>query len=150
MSGLVSYDLFKSRLGIGNCGFTLEGGIYEMFINNTGTSIKGTIVIASESINNAVDIAPANSENAIGIIYESGIPKGGLVKVVVFGKAQVLIKDGEESNSGYWCGVSNEKGRMYQLTGAPSPTLNKKKIGSSLESKASGKNMLALIQLNFN
>lgn len=148
MSGLVSYDLFRARLGIGNCGFTLEGGIYEMFINNTGTSVKGTIVIASISVSNGVDISPANCINSIGVIYESGVSNGSLIKVIVYGKAQVLLKKGESTNKGYWCGVSDEDGRMFSLVPQSVGKQNAKKIGYSLETKRKGNNVLALVQLN--
>jgi len=33
--------------------------------------------------------------------YEIGITKGFLVKVVVYGKTQVLLKDGEAATKGY-------------------------------------------------
>lgn len=150
MSGMVSYDLFTNRIGIGSNGFTLEGGTYETFINNTGTSIRGTIVVASTTINNAVDIAPVSSNMPIGVIYEDGIANGSPVKVVVYGKAQVLLKDGEVANNGYWCGVSDVAGRMYQLSTAPITTEYNQEIGHSLEANNSGTNVLSLIQIHFN
>ncbi|MDF2865372.1 MAG: hypothetical protein K0R72_181 [Clostridia bacterium] len=150
MSGVVSYDLFSEKLGIGNCGFTPEGGIYETFINNTGISIKGTIVIASLSVNNAVDIAPANSQMPIGVIYEDGIINGSPVKVVVYGKAQVLLKNGESAINGYWSGVSDIPGRMYQLSTLLLDIDHNKEVGHSIESKSSGTNVLSLIQMHFN
>lgn len=115
MSGLVSYELFNSRFPSGTNGFTSEGGIYEIFINKTGAdSVKGTIVVASTSVDNAVSIAPAGSPMPIGVIYESGIADGSSVKVVVYGKAQVLLADGHAATHGYWCGVSSlVAGRMY-------------------------------------
>lgn len=155
MTGTVSYDLFNTKLGTGNIiGFTSEGGIYETFINNIGNtgdlSVKGTIVVASTSVDNAVDIAPANSQMPIGVIYESGIAKGSLVKVVVYGKAQVLLKDGESATRGYWAGVSDVAGRMYQASTAPSTTEHNREIGHSLATTASGENVLSYVQMHFN
>lgn len=150
MSGVVSYDLLTEKFGIGNIGFTPEGGMYELFINNTGVSVKGTIVIASTSIDNAVDIAPANSNFPIGVIYETGINNGAFVKVVVYGKAEVLLKNGESSTNGYWCGVSNVDGRMYQLSSLLLDLDHNKEIGHSLQSKSDGTNVLSLIQMHFN
>lgn len=148
MSGLVNYELFASRLGSGNCGFTSEGGFYEKFVNNTGLSVKGTIVVVSKTISNGVDIAPANSNFAVGVIYENDVPNGSLVKVVVYGKAQVLLKDGESSSNGFWCGTSDTDGRMYQLdTTSDNIDLNKT-IGSGLEVKFGANNVLALVQLH--
>lgn len=149
MSSLVNYDLFTSRLGIGNCGFTLEGGFYEKFINNTGLSVKGTIVVISTTISNGVDIAEANSKSAIGVIYESGIPNGSAIKVVVYGKAQVLLKDGESSNNGYCYGTSDVPGRMYKINIVEQNLDFGKQIGYSLEEKSSGTDTLALVHLNF-
>ena len=150
MSGLVGYELFAARVGGGSNGFTTEGGIYETFINNTGISVKGTIVVASTSADNAVDIAPANSQMPMGAIYENGIVNGSNVKVVVYGKAEILLKDGESSNRGYWCGVSDTAGRMYQLSAAPSTTEHNREIGHSLKTTTSGINVLSLIQMHFN
>lgn len=151
MSGVVSYDLFNSRFPSSGNGFTSEGGVYETFINDTGTaSVKGTVVVASTSVANAVSIAPANSSLPIGAIYENGIANGSNVKVVVYGKAQVLLKDGESSSLGYWCGVSDVAGRMYQQATAPSTTEHNREIGHSIQAVASGTNVLSLIQMHFN
>lgn len=151
MSGVVSYELFAGKFG--TSGFTTEGGIYETFVNKTGdTSVKGTIVAASTTTDNAVYTAPASSTVPIGIIYESGIADGSPVKVVVYGKAQVLLVDSTgTSSNGFWCGVSSTPGRMYQASTAPTDVSEHScEIGHSLESKASGTNVLALIQVHFN
>lgn len=150
MSGTVSYDLFTERLG-SNSGFTAEGGFYQTFINNTGLSEKGTIVVASDSIDNAVEIAPASSQMPMGVIYESGIANGSLVKVVIYGRAQVLLKDGEAAFQGHWAGVSNIAGRMYQLLSPPILTLaaHNTKIGNSLEETGSGTDVLSFVQIQF-
>jgi len=150
MSGMVSYELFTTKVGSGNSGFTSEGGIYETFINNTGISIKGTIVSASTIVSNAVDIASASSQMSIGVIYENGVIDGLPVKVVVYGKAQVLLKNGVTSTNGYWCGVSDVAGRMYQLSLVPSTIEYNREIGHSLETNIGVLNVLSLVQLHFN
>jgi len=151
MSGVVSYELFSAKVGGSGSGFTSEGGIYETFVNNTGvSSVKGTIVIASTTVYNGVSIAPANTEMPIGVIYENGIANGLPVKVVVYGKAQVLIKNGESSSYGFWCGVSDVAGRMYQTSLNPGTTSHNREIGHSLEAKTSGINVLSLVQMHFN
>lgn len=150
-SGVVSYDLFFAKFGAGSNGFTSEGGYFQTFINNTGISVKGTIVIASVHVDNAVDTAPANTSMPIGVIYESGVPNGSPVKVVVYGKAQVLLKDGETAACGYWCGMSDTNGRMYQTDTFPGTTEHVREIGHSLETiSASGTNILSFVQLHFN
>lgn len=150
MSGVVSYDLFSQRFGTGSSGITTDGGFFQTFINNTGSSVKGTIVIASTTVNNAVDIAPANSDSPIGVILENGVANGQPVKVVVYGKAEVLLKDSTSSTRGYWCGVSDVAGRMYQLSTVPSTTEHSREIGHSLESKSAGTNVLSLVTIHFN
>lgn len=150
MSGAVSYELFSEKAGGSNCGFTPEGGIYQTFINNSGTSVKGTIVIASASVDNAVDIAPGASKSPIGIIYEDDIENGELVKVVTSGKAAVLLENTKHSTRGYWCGVSDTAGRMYQKISAPTTiTEHSREIGHSLENKNSGTDILSIVQLQF-
>lgn len=150
MSGAVSYELFSEKAGGINCGFTPEGGIYQTFVNNTGTSVKGTIVIASASVDNAVDIAPGESKVPLGIIYENGIANGALVKVVTSGKAQVLLENTKHSTRGHWCGVSPTAGRMYQKISAPTTiSEHSREIGHSLESKNSGTDILSTVQLQF-
>lgn len=151
MSGAVSYELFNSKFPNGTYGFTSEGGLYETYDNRTGaTSVKGTIVIASASYDDAVDIAPDGSVMPIGIIYESGIADGSSVKVVVYGKAQVLLEDGEASTHGNWCGVSSTtEGRMYQ-DATPPAAQHFQEIGHSLQDNSSGTDVLSLVQLHFN
>jgi hypothetical protein len=150
MSGVVSYDLFSSRLG-GTSGFTSEGGFFQYFVNNTGaTSILGTIVVASTTLANAVMVAPANSPMPIGIIAESGIANGDPVKVVTYGKAYVLLENGLSSSLGYWCGVSPTAGRMYQLLAVPTTLDHNREIGYSLQANSSGTDVLSLVQVHFN
>lgn len=154
MSGLVSYDLFAAKVGSSTSGFTSEGGIYETFINKTGApSIKGTIVVASTAtdVYNGVAIAPVSSPMPIGVIYENGIADGSPVKVVVYGKAQVLLEDNSNAVNGYWCGVStSQTGRMIQLDSVPSTAQHNTEIGHSLQKVTGGTNVLALVQVHFN
>lgn len=151
MSGLVSYELYNSRFPSGTNGFTSEGGFYEKFINKTGaSSVKGTIVVASTSTDNAVGKAPAGSTMPIGVIYETGIADGSSVKVVVYGKAEVLLADGQSATHGYWCGVSaSVAGRMYQDVAPPTDN-HSREIGHSLQTHASGTDVLSLVQIHFN
>lgn len=150
MSGVVGYELFDSKIGSSGNGFTSEGGMYQVFINKTGSnSTKGTIVVASTTTDNAVGLAPGETKMPIGVIYESGIADGSPVKVVTYGKADVLLKNGESATHGFWCAVSDTAGRMYQES-EPNPTEHYREIGHCLESKSSGTNVLARIQLHFN
>lgn len=150
MSGVVSYELFSSRFP-GTSGFTSDGGLFEYFTNDTGAaSVLGTIVIASTAVANAVSTAPANSPMPIGVIAENGVANGSPVKVVTYGKAYVLLKDGETSNLGYWCAVSDTAGRMAQQSTVPSLPTHNQGIGHSLQTNASGTDVLSLVQIHFN
>ncbi|MFA6867625.1 MAG: hypothetical protein WCR54_08960 [Clostridia bacterium] len=150
MSSSVSYELYNTKMTTGGSWFTPEGGSYETFINKTGAnSIKGTIVVASTTTDNAVGIAPAETKMPIGVIYENGIADGSSVKVVTYGKADVLLKNGQAATNGYWCAVSDVNGRMYQES-EPNTVEHYREIGHSLESKSSGTDVLARVQLHFN
>ena len=150
MSGVVSYELLSSKVP-SDSGWTADGGLYITLINNTGTaSVKGTVVSASTTIDNGVDIAPADSDMPIGAIAENGIANGSPVKVTVSGKAYVLIKDGLVSTRGYWCGMSDTAGRMYEAAVVPAATNHFREIGHSLQSAAAGASVLILIDMHFN
>lgn len=151
MNALVSYELLTAWFGSPANGITPEGGLYGTYINNTGAdSVKGTIVQISTDKDNAVEIATADSAVPIGVIYEDGAANGSPVKVVVYGKAQVLLNNNMDSYRGYWCGISDTPGRMIQSTAGPETLVElKRQIGHSLESKSGGTDILALVQLNF-
>jgi hypothetical protein len=150
MSGVVSYELFQSRIPVNN-GFTADGGLYGTFINDTGdVSVLGTIVKASPNLDNAVSVATGDSFMPIGVIAEDGVLIGGNVKVVTYGKAYVLMKDYETATRGYWCGMSDTDGRMIQLVSVPAATEHFREIGHSLQSQPAGEDVLALVQLHFN
>lgn len=152
MSSAISYEYYKKQFSNEENGITAEGGFYITLLNNTGApSVKGSLVTASSTANSA-KLTPSSGSNAIGVVYEDGIAVGAPMKVVISGKAQVLLKDGESSTSGYWCGVSSVDGRIYQLSSIPILSLLdfSKGIGYALENKSSGTNVLAMVSLRFN
>lgn len=135
----------------GDFGITPEGGLYITLVNKTGAaSEKGTIVVASTSSDNSVDIAPAESHLPIGVIYEDGIADGSNVKVVVCGIAQVRLASGQTATRGYWCGVSTVAGKMSQSEDSPTAIgQNCAHIGHSLQTVQTA-GSLALVVLHFN
>lgn len=134
----------------GACGFTADGGFYVKYINQTGgVSVKGLCVVTG-TVPGSVAIAPVDAESCIGVVLEDGIAVGQPVKVVVGGKAQALLKNGEAATAGYWCGVSDVAGRMMQKTTVPSTTEHSREIGHSLETVSAGTNKLAWVNLHFN
>ena len=134
-------------------GFTPDGGVYQTLTNRTGSSsVKGTIVMQSATYDNAVAIATVGSPLAIGVIYEDNIADGLPLKVIVYGKAQVLLRNGQSITRGNWCVLSSAtNGRMEAgtITGALLVSEYAEGIGISLESKSSGTNVLAWVQLQF-
>lgn len=75
--------------------FTTEGGLAIRLINKTGgASIKGYIVEASGSDDNAIAYTTGDDIDPFGIIYDDGIPDGELVWVVVAGIADVFYSAG--------------------------------------------------------
>jgi hypothetical protein len=131
-------------------GFTPDGGIYQTFTNRTDDdSVKGTIVMQSTTEDHAVVIAAAGSPLAIGVVYEDNIPIGSQVKVIVMGKAQVLLRTGQSVTRGQWCVLSSvTSGRMEEgtITGTLLLSEYAEGIGVSLEDKSSG---LVWIELQF-
>jgi len=68
----------------------LEHRFMVQMVNKTGAvSVKGDVVMPSDSTDNAVALIVQNEPDPIGIIYESGVADGDLVWVVCGGKAQV-------------------------------------------------------------
>jgi hypothetical protein len=132
-------------------GITSDGGFFSTYTNRTGTdSVKGTIVISSANYDNAVDIAPTSSDMPIGVIYDNGVADGSPVRVIVGGRAQVLLQNTVASTRGYWCGTSSTAGRMTQQATVPSTTDHWKEIGHSMESVTGGTDKLAWVNLHFN
>lgn len=151
MSSSVSLEYLNLLVDNNGTWFTTEGGIYQTFINATGgVSVKGTLVQSSFTVNNAVETTPPDFSMPIGVIYEDGIANGAPVKVVTYGRAEVLLKDGVASTRGYWCGVSDQAGRMYQAVTVPAATEHFREIGHSLETVAGGTDVLATVTLHFN
>lgn len=146
-------NLYEIVSTFGATGFTPDGGLYQTFTNQTGTSIKGTIVMQAAGTDNAAAVATAGSPLAIGVIYEDSVANGSPVKVVTYGRAQVLLRNGQSVTRGNWCVLSSvTNGRMEQgtITGALLVSAYAEGIGVSLESKSSGTDVLAWIQLQFN
>lgn len=141
-----------------NIGLTKEGGLFQKFINKTGAaSVKGTLVHASDTDDNAVETEEADGLDAIGAIYDDGVSDGDLVRVVTSGKSQVLLEDGTASTRGYWCRTSiTDAGRVDITNAAPTGgtiaaiEAHLQEVGHCLESKIAGTNVLTLIQMHFN
>lgn len=95
---------------------TIEGGYAVKLTNRTGAaSIKGTLVAASTSYDNAVMI-PANEFSGKWAMYENGVADGSECWVVVSGVMELLIKDGTAATHGNWVKASDTLGRVDATT----------------------------------
>ena len=134
------------------------GGFLVRYINDTGAnSIKGTVVISSLSVEDAVDTMVADNDEAIGVIYNSGIADGSDVWVAVSGKADVLIQDGQIATIGYWVRGSITQAGRADITnadppggGIPQADIHFRELGHCLQTKSSGTDVLARCNLHFN
>ena len=133
------------------CELSIEGGLVIYGINKTGAaSVRGTIVTPGGGVDLGFIAIPGDAEYPAGVFYESGVPDGGRVRVVVSGAAHVLLKDGEASTAGYWCGVSDTAGRMFTANSVPGTPTHNREIGHCLETKTAGTRVLAKVLLHFN
>ncbi|KPK96020.1 hypothetical protein AMJ80_02450 [bacterium SM23_31] len=70
---------------------TPEGGYYTWVVNDTGVaSVKGTVVHASSNVDRGVSLVPIDDPDPCGVVYDSGVPQGGIMRVVISGIAEVL------------------------------------------------------------
>ncbi len=136
---------------------TPECGIAFLMINDTGfDSVKGTIVECSKVVPCGYVISVVDSNHAMGVVYQSGIPDGQETWIVRLGYAFVLLEDGTASNHGNWVRTSlNQMGRA-DATGIDPPgggiielDNHLKEIGYAQESISAGTNKLCRIFVNF-
>lgn len=138
--------------------FTPEGGLAVQLTNKTGAaSVKGTLVEADDTTDNAFKVMVADDPDPIGAVYEDGIADGEPCWVVVAGIAEVLIEDGTAATRSYWAKVSDTVAGRADITN-PAPAGGAiaaledhfTEIGHCLETKGSGTDVLAKIVMHFN
>ncbi len=133
------------------------GGIAIQLTNKTGgASVKGTIVIADTTTDNAFDITEADDDHPIGVVYEAGVADAAECWVVIYGIAEVLLKDTTASTHGYWVKTSDTAGRADATIAAPPGggiselDEHMQEIGHCLETQTGGTDVLAKIVMHFN
>lgn len=136
---------------------TPEGGLAIYLINDTGSaSVKGELVEPSSNVDNAFVQAAGDAIDPIGAVYEDGVADDALCLVVIYGRCQVLLKDGTASTRGYWVKTSDTAGRADATNAAPPGGTvgaleeHAQEIGHCVESKGSGTDVLAYIMMHFN
>ncbi len=134
-----------------NVAITAEGGFAQRYTNKTGAiSIKGTVVEASSSADNAVDIEEAAGVEPIGFIYNNGIPDGEDVWIVTSGRAQGLMENSSACVRGDWMGVSDSAaGRLQCSTEPPATVKHDQECGHSVQSVTGGTDVLVLLDIHF-
>jgi hypothetical protein len=140
-------------IGSARAFLTPEGGLATLLENRTGVaSVKGSIVMASSTNDNAFALEGADAIDPIGVVYEAGIANGSLCYVVVSGRVQVLLEDGTASTRANWARASAAVAGRATMTGAspPDQPTHFKEIGHCLETVGAGANVLAYVALHFN
>lgn len=120
--------------------------------NKTGSSsVKGSVVSASDTTDLAFKLQ-SNEYDAIGIVLESGIADGQECKIVISGKAQVLLKDSTASARGQVLFSADTDGRAIasDIPTPPNADSHFKEIGHCIESKGTGTNVLCWGVIHFN
>jgi len=132
-------------------GMTSEGGLTISLINKTGSpSVKGTVVIASTSNDNAFITAPVDADEAIGVVLDDGISDGEYCRIVISGKAQVLLENSEAGVNGYWVQCSDTTAGRAILEPNPVPATHWAELGHCIENISGGIDILAWCVLHFN
>lgn len=128
--------------------FTPEGGFYYLFTNNTGTnSLKGNMCYLNEVGYGSLLLAKTDNDGTnrkpIGVMYDTGISIGQPTKIVVCGKAQLLLEDGIAVTSGSKLILSTVAGRV-KVGASNFDTNSINFVGYALEPQSSGTNVLVL------
>lgn len=154
-SGYFTLDFLSGTeqpLNHDNFRVTPEGGFAVRMVNATGsTSVKGTLVSPSTTVDGEVIASPASNQDTVGIVYEDGIPNTRYMWVVIGGIADVLIENANAVVNGDWLGTSTvTAGRAIPVTGEPVEPQQSAEIGHAIQAQASGTNVLARAILHFN
>jgi hypothetical protein len=131
---------------------TDEGGYCVKMTNKTGAaSVKGTVVSASDTTDNAFKVNQIDGDMPIGIVYENGVADGSECWVVVAGIAEVLLVNNVSSTRSYIAYSSaTVAGRIDTAASAPAANLHFRENGHTLESKTAGTNVLCKCSVHFN
>ncbi len=135
---------------------TDDGGIATWMINDTGSpSVKGTVVEPG-SVANSFDVITADDPDPIGVVYDDGVADGEECRIVVSGKAYVLLQDSTASTVGNWVRVSATQNGRVNATAATPPgggvaelDQHVRECGHCLETVSGGTDKLMLMIVHF-
>lgn len=146
-TGNIRITNINKEIGQVKCKMTSVGGFAILLTNNTGVdSVKGELVMASDSNSNSVDNSETNSVNSIGVFLDSGIEDDEDAWIVVSGIAEV-----KADGTGWEFGdriVSSVTPKRAVSNNAPSVAVHFQEIGHAIET--AGANATAKCVLHFN
>lgn len=122
-------------------------------INKTGSpSVYGEVVRASSTTDKAFELTGADDDQPIGIVYEAGVADGSLCWIVIYGSAQVLLKDTVAAAPQYWMKCADVAGRAdVDAAGPPGFVASHfYEIGHCVETVAGGTDKLCELMVHFN
>ena len=134
-------------------GLTKEGGVTSFVVNDTGReSIRGMVVVSSSRREFAVSVAKTDADNAVGVIYDEGVPPEREMRIVTGGSADVLLEGGHSTKCNWWMRVSSrEAGRIVtQATIGNDSRLHFRECGHTNQAAAGGENVLIRAFVHFN
>ena len=127
-TGLITREwyqfLFQLSLDPMRCKLTEDGGFATKLTNKSGAaSIKGYLVTASDSTNNAVKNCAIDVPDAIGVFLESGVADGAEAWIVVSGRADVYFSGSTTRGHLARVGLTIDTGEVAgQAISEPYPT----------------------------
>jgi hypothetical protein len=147
------------KMRIGYDASTGERGVQMKRENRSGAaSVKGTLITASDTNDNAWDILTANIPKPDGVVYEGGVANGSECWCWDDGSiAQCLLEDSSPCTHGYWAKVSDTQDGRVDASNASPPggTIvaiedHLSEVGHCQQSQTAGTDKLALMKLHFN
>ena len=133
--------------------YTGKTCIKQQLINDTGSpSVYGEIIIASTGADFAFDVAVIDSDHHIGSVYEGGVADGALCWIVIYGSAQVLLKNANAATHGFWVYTADVAGRVIMQANPPAPftKVHMQECGHCLQTVGAGTNVLCEIDVHLN
>lgn len=127
----------------GRSALTPEGGFALKMTNKTGAAtVKGALVSAS-TIDDSFALTGPGNDNHIGVVYTPNIADGADAWIVVEGRAEALLEDGQAGTPAFGVNPSTSvAGRVKIDPVAPGC------VGNCIETIASGTDVLCFIILN--
>ena len=134
-------------------GLTKEGGVASLVINDTGReSIRGMVVTSSSRREFAVSIAETDADNAVGVIYDEGVPPEKEMRIVTGGNGDVLLERDHSTKCNWSMRVSSrDEGRIVtQETIGDDIRLHFVGCGHTNQAADGGENVLVRAFVHFN